>query len=148
MISIPQSVVRFRKPAALLMAGALALTFASAVGAATPPTNPSVIKACVNKTTKTVRLSIYASPTFCKSTEVYRFWNVTGPKGATGATGVAGPRGFTGLTGPTGPTGATGATGSTGSSGTNGATGATGATGRHRCDRCHRRYWCNRCHRR
>ncbi|HEV8402261.1 MAG TPA: hypothetical protein VGQ31_04430, partial [Candidatus Limnocylindrales bacterium] len=83
MVAIPQSVVRFRKPAALLLAGALALTFSSAVGASTPSSNPSVIKACVNKTTKTVRLSIYASPTYCKSTEVYRFWNVTGPTGLT-----------------------------------------------------------------
>ena len=52
------------------------------------------------KSTKVTRLSIFASPTWCKSSEVYRFWNVTGPKGATGATGATGTKGNTGNTAP------------------------------------------------
>ena len=85
------SIGRFRKPMTLVMAGALALSMSGAVGAATPSAS-NVIKACVTKSTKVVRLSIYASPTWCRSTEVYRFWNVTGPKGATGATGATAHR--------------------------------------------------------
>ena len=128
MASIPNSIGRFRKPATLLIAGALALSFTGAVGAATP-TNPNIIKACVNKTTKSVRLSIFASPTFCKSTEVYRFWNVTGPKGATGATGAAGAAGLAGAAGAAGAIGPRGATGAAGAAGANGAAGVAGATG-------------------
>ena len=122
MSSLPTSISRLRKPATLLMAGALVLSMSGAVGASTPSAS-NVIKGCVNKTTKVVRLSIFASPTFCKSTEVYRFWNVTGPKGATGATG---------LTGQTGPTGFPGA----------GRT--SGPQGRHWGHGCH---WCDGCRR-
>src|SRR6476660_8996567 len=108
MSSLPSSIRRLRKPATLLMAGALVLSMSGAVGASTPSAS-NVIKGCVNKTTKVVRLSIFASPTFCKRTEVYRFWNVTGPKGATGATGLTGPQGLQGLKGDKGDTGSTGA---------------------------------------
>ena len=86
----------------LVMAGALALSMSGAVGAATPSAS-NVIKACVTKSTKVVRLSIFASPTWCRSTEVYRFWNVTGPTGATGATGAKGNTGNTGAHGPSAP---------------------------------------------
>ncbi len=137
----------FRKPAALLMAGALLIGLTSAVSASAPPA--TTIKACVNKVTKVTRVTIYASPTFCKPTESYKQWNVTGPmgpQGATGATGATGamarlappvrlarlgrraPRAQRVLIGPTGASGADGATGSTG---------ADGGTGRvrwsHRC---------------
>ncbi|MFL5711873.1 MAG: hypothetical protein ACJ77W_08350, partial [Chloroflexota bacterium] len=67
MSSNAKSVGRFRKPAIVLMAGALLLSMSGAVGAATP-TN-GLIKACVNKTTKVTRVTIYASPTWCKSNE-------------------------------------------------------------------------------
>src|SRR6476659_5174966 len=105
MSSLPTTISRVRKPATLLMAGALVLGMSGAVGASTP-TASNVIKGCVNKTTKVVRLSIYASPTFCKKTEAYRFWNVTGPKGATGATGPAGAAGANGANGANGAPGA------------------------------------------
>ena len=72
------------------MAGALAVGMTGAVGAATP-SDPNLIKACSDKTTKITRITIYASPTWCKSTEAYKEWNKTGPKGATGATGATGP---------------------------------------------------------
>ena len=86
MASFPTPVARFRKPAALLIAGALALSLSGAVGAATPP-DGNLIKACVDKTTKVTRVTIYASPTWCKSTESYKFWSKTGPVGPKGATG-------------------------------------------------------------
>ena len=113
MSSLPTSIRRVRKPATLLMAGALVLSMSGAVGASTPSAS-NVIKGCVNKTTKVVRLSIFASPTFCKRTEVYRFWNVTGPKGATGATGATGQTGPQGPQGPAGPQGPKGDTGANG----------------------------------
>src|SRR4029078_12985370 len=102
MCSLLPRISRMRKPATLLMAGALVLSMSGAVGASTP-TASNVIKGCVNKENKTVRLSIFARPTFCKKTEVYRFWNVTGPKGATGATGAQGLTGPPGSQGPQGP---------------------------------------------
>jgi hypothetical protein len=136
-----------RKPATLLMAGALVLSMSGAVGASTP-TASNVIKGCVNKTTKIVRLSIYASPTFCKSTEVYRFWNVTGPKGAPGTNGTNGTNGTDGdsgyqvaqdngflgtelewldsLVGPKGDKGDPGTDGTNGTNGTNGTDGDSG----------------------
>jgi hypothetical protein len=43
-------------------------------------------KVCVNTTTKTVRMSIFASPTWCGADEVYREWSTypkPGPKGDT-----------------------------------------------------------------
>ena len=89
----------------LLMAGALVLSMSGAVGAATPSATATVMKACVNKTTKIVRMSKYFTPRSCRSTEVYRQWNVTGPQGATGAMGATGAKGATGATGATGPQG-------------------------------------------
>src|SRR6476469_4075476 len=128
MSSLPSSIRRVRKPATLLMAGALVLSMSGAVGASTPSAS-NVIKGCVNKTTKVVRLSIYASPTFCKRTEAYRFWNVTGPKGATGATGPAGSQGPQGPQGPKGDKGDAGAAGAAGTAGSAGAAGGTGPQG-------------------
>ena len=92
MISSARVPGRARTLFVLLATGALAAGLAGAVGAATPET---LVKACVDKTTKTVRLSVYASPTWCKSTEVYRYWNVTGPQGPQGEQGPAGPPGET-----------------------------------------------------
>src|SRR6476660_6203634 len=119
MSSFPSSIRRVRKPATLLMAGALVLSMSGAVGASTP-TASNVIKGCVNKTTKVVRLSIFASPTFCKRTEVYRFWNVTGPKGATGAAGTNGTNGAPGAKGDKGNPGTNGTNGTNGTDGDSG----------------------------
>jgi hypothetical protein len=113
----------------VLMAGALVLTMSGAVGAATPSSGSGIIKACVTKTTKVVRLSIFASPTWCRKTEVYRFWNVTGPTGATGAQGVQGPKGDKGDTGTAGTNGTNGIQGIQGIQGTQGPKGDKGDTG-------------------
>ena len=104
MASFPTPVARFRKPAALLIAGALALSLSGAVGAATPP-DGNLIKACVDKTTKVTRVTIYASPTWCKSTESYKFWSKTGPVGPKGANGTNGTNGTNGANGVDGTDG-------------------------------------------
>ena len=147
MPSIANSVGRFRKPMVILAAGALAMSMYGAVGAATP--SNGLIKACVDKTTKVTRVTIYASPTWCKSTEAYKWWNqtgvagpkgATGPQGATGSAGqdsiVPGPQGATGAMGPQGATGADGPQGATGENSTvagpqgdTGELGPQGATG-------------------
>ena len=71
------------KPIIVFMAGALALSMSGGVGAAEPAGTGGIIKACVTKSTKAVRLSVFASPTFCRSNEVYRWWSSTGTPGAT-----------------------------------------------------------------
>ena len=114
MASFPTPVARFRKPAALLIAGALALSLSGAVGAATPP-DGNLIKACVDKTTKVTRVTIYASPTWCRSTESYKFWSKTGPVGPKGATGNAGTNGTNGTNGRRGRTAPGGTRARTGS---------------------------------
>ncbi len=124
-----------RKVAAVLAASVLAISVSGAVGAVSRvDVSPSApIKACVNKTTKLVRISVFASPAWCGSNSSYRTWNTIGLTGATGATGATGPigpsGGATGATGPAGPTGPTGAIGPIGPIGLTGAAGATGSTG-------------------
>jgi hypothetical protein len=133
-----------RRPITLVAAaGLLTLGLTGAVGAAAPN---DLIKACVDKSTKIVRISIYASPTWCESDEAYKEWNVTGPQGpagpagATGAAGATGPAGPQGATGPAGPQGEPGADGDgipgpegpagpAGPAGADGADGADGAQG-------------------
>ena len=117
MASFPTPIARLRKPAALLMAGALVLSMSGAVGAATPA-DGNLIKACVDKTTKVTRITIYASPTWCKSTEAYKFWNRTGPVGPKGATGNAGANGTNGTNGVDGTDGIDGTNGTNGTDGT------------------------------
>jgi hypothetical protein len=69
----------------------LVFAVSGAVGAATPATQ---IKACVNKTTKAVRISSnFTSAASCSSNEAFKTWSITGPvgpQGAKGATGAAG----------------------------------------------------------
>ena len=129
MASFPTPVARFRKPAALLIAGALALSLSGAVGAATPP-DGNLIKACVDKTTKVTRVTIYASPTWCKSTESYKFWSKTGPVGPKGANGTNGTNG------------------APGTHGTHGTNGAGPGHGRHRWHQRHPGHERDRWHRR
>ena len=95
---------RSRKFLALGMAGALALSVSGGVGAADTQVS-TVIKGCVNKETKVLRISVHASKSFCGPNQSYRFWNAVGPTGPKGATGPIGPKGATGATGLTGATG-------------------------------------------
>ena len=76
------SPIRLRRPLATLMAAAvLVVGVTVTVGAAEP-----TINACVNKSTKAVRISQnFLSQANCKSTESFKKWNVTGPTGATGS---------------------------------------------------------------
>ena len=81
---------RARRPITMVAAaGLLTLGLTGAVGAAAPN---DLIKACVDKSTKIVRISIYASPDWCESNEAYKEWNVTGPQGPQGPQGAAGAR--------------------------------------------------------
>src|SRR4051794_24928647 len=125
------SQARLRKSLATLMAATVLLVgLTVTVGAAEP-----TINACVNKSTKAVRISQnFHGQSDCKSSESFKKWNVTGPAGAAGsagAPGAAGPTGSSGATGATGATGAPGAAGggATGPTGPTGVTGATGPTG-------------------
>ena len=100
----PKSPNRFRKSVAALMAAAVLVVGVATVASAASPT----INACVNKSSKAVRISQnFHSQADCKSSESFKQWNVTGPTGARPAPPVPGVR-----PGPTGATGATGATGS------------------------------------
>ena len=140
------SPTRFRRPLAALIAAAVLVVGLSNVVYASHPS--SVITACVNKSTKAVRItSSFHSQADCKSSESFKQWNVTGPTGATGATGATArqaPPGYRrdrrhrapGATGPAGATGPLdpGPAGATGPPDRpdppdHGATGATGATG-------------------
>src|SRR6476659_5747229 len=106
----PRTSVRLRRSFSVVVAAALVIGV-SGLGSAAEPT----INACVDKSTKAARISIYFhSQADCRSNEAFKQWNVTGPQGPTGARGA---------TGPTGPNGAPGATGATGAPGTNGAPG-------------------------
>src|SRR3954447_21208305 len=115
------SQARLRKSLGTLMAAAVLLVgLTVTVGAAEP-----TINACVNKSTKAVRISQnFHGQSDCKSSESFKKWNVTGPAGAAGAAGAPGATGPTGSTGASGAPGATGATGATGAPGAGG--GATG----------------------
>ena len=126
-----------RKSVTLVAAGALTLGLTGAVGAASPD---ELIKACVDKSTKIVRISIYASPTWCESDEAYKQWSVNGPVGPAGPQGAAGVAGAAGATGPAGPAGPEGPAGPAGADGDGipgpegpagpaGADGEDGATG-------------------
>lgn len=79
-------------------------------------TNSSLISACVDRKTGTMR---YLQKGRCKKTELGVSWNVQGPtgnKGSDGIQGLQGPRGATGEPGPSGAQGLAGPTGASGSS--------------------------------
>jgi Collagen triple helix repeat (20 copies). len=105
----------------------------AALAAGESNTAPKVIYACVNKTTRLVR--IVNATTKCKPTEVKTWWNRQGPAGpagspgTTGPTGPAGPRGEKGDTGPQGPQGPRGLRGPQGPKGQKGDKGDTGPQG-------------------
>jgi hypothetical protein len=117
---------RVRKSLGIVVAGALMLTVVGGVGAAT---NLPMTKVCVNTETKAIRMSIFASPSWCNPGEVYREWSTyakPGAKGDTGATGAAGPAGPAGAQGPAGPAGPQGPAGADGAQGPAGADGTPG----------------------
>ncbi len=91
MASLPTLIGRFRKPATLLMAGALVMSMSGAVGATS--SGGGLIKACVDKTTKVTRVTNLASPTWCKSTESYKSWNQTDRPARRVASGTNGTNG-------------------------------------------------------
>jgi hypothetical protein len=122
----PQLPSLSRPVSALIVAGALAIGVSGAVGAASP-TEP--IKACVNKTTKIVRISVHASPSWCGKNESYRSWSATGPAGPRGPQGEPGvgggeqgPQGVPGEQGPQGEPGEQGPQGDIGPQGPPGST--------------------------
>jgi hypothetical protein len=90
----------FKRPLVALAAGALVLSVSGLAGAATPS---STVYACVNKSTKVVR--IVTATVKCRSSESRRTWSVVGPRGLVGATGPQGPAGAVGPAGPAGPQG-------------------------------------------
>jgi hypothetical protein len=133
MASIPNPTGwRSRKPVAVLLAGALVLSLASAAGAVTPTS--STINGCINKSTRVLRVLAVGSTT-CRSTENKLSWSrygTPGPTGATGAIGTKGDKGDTGeqgLQGPKGDTGEQGLQGPKGDTGDTGAKGDAGTTG-------------------
>ncbi|WP_230985694.1 collagen-like protein [Microbispora oryzae] len=123
----------------LVTAGALAGSFLVLGGAATASSaSNSMLFACVNKTTRYMRL--VGSTTTCRPTETKVHWNQTGPQGPAGIGGTGpqgpqgprgfqGPRGLQGLQGPKGDTGAAGPQGPQGPKGDDGKAGAAGPQG-------------------
>jgi hypothetical protein len=83
-----------RKSLVLVLAAAMASALFS-VAQAQAAAPPELIKACVNKQTKLVRISVYASKSYCGS-ESFRTWNQIGPKGDPGAPGLPGADGVSG----------------------------------------------------
>jgi hypothetical protein len=78
----------------LILAGALAAALLS-VAQAQAAAPSEVIKACVNKKTKLVRISVHASTSYCGN-ESFRTWNQSGPKGDPGQPGLPGTDGVSG----------------------------------------------------
>ncbi|WP_327048245.1 collagen-like protein [Microbispora sp. NBC_01189] len=120
----------------LVTAGALVGSVLVLGGAATASSaSGTVYYACVNKTTRYMRL--VGVTTACKATEYKVSWNQTGPQGPQGAVGIGGtgpqgpqgPRGLQGPKGDTGPQGLKGDTGAQGPKGEKGDKGDTGAQG-------------------
>ncbi|HEU0106250.1 MAG TPA: hypothetical protein VFT38_08775 [Vicinamibacteria bacterium] len=89
--------------------------------------DPTVIHACVQKSSQQVR--IVGPNDACRSTETAVHWSIVGPTGPAGVPGAAGPTGPQGVVGPTGPQGLVGPTGPQGPVGATGPQGATGAQG-------------------
>ncbi len=80
------SPTRFRRPLAALIATAVLVVGLSNVVYASHPS--SVITACVNKSTKAVRISSsFHSQADCNSSESFKKWNVSGPDGSHGRHG-------------------------------------------------------------
>ena len=124
----------------LLLAGGVAAAVSTSASsgseASVSPAATATITACVNRTTRAMRLT-----TQCTRAENKVTWNVTGPQGprglqgiqgqpgARGATGSEGAQGAQGDVGPQGPPGVKGDTGSQGPAGIKGDTGEQGPAG-------------------
>ncbi|MBX6383941.1 MAG: collagen-like protein [Microbispora sp.] len=116
--------------------GALAGSVLVIGGAATASSaSDAVLYACVNKSTRYMRL--VNATTKCKTTETKVSWNKTGPQGPAGIGGTGpqgpagpqGPRGPHGLRGPQGPKGDPGPQGPQGPKGEKGDRGPQGPQG-------------------
>lgn len=103
----------------LALAFALALLAGAGAYAAIPNSN-GIFTACVDKTTKQLRLIDTGN---CKTTEFKVFWN---QKGQPGTPGQQGPIGLQGVAGPMGPIGLPGPRGLPGSAGPAGPAGPPG----------------------
>src|SRR4029079_16760716 len=122
--------VRRHKILALAAAGVLLIGWTGAAEAALTYTNSTRIYACVNKTTKLVRVVTPRNGhRACRTTEVLIAWSKSGTRGATGATGPMGPQGPQGPAGPAGADAAPAAAGPAGPHGPPGHDGAAGAAG-------------------
>jgi hypothetical protein len=98
-----------------------ALGIAGIASAVNSTTASGVVHACVNTTTKTVRITAV-----CLAKEHAMSWNIRGVRGASGPTG---PAGAVGAAGPQGPAGAQGSPGANGPAGATGLAGSAGPVG-------------------
>jgi type VI protein secretion system component Hcp len=126
-----------RRLTAAGVGGLLLLGGAVAAYAQLPP-NPNVINACINNTTRAVRIPSTGS---CNGNETPISWNRQGPQGPqglqgtnglnglNGTNGLNGPQGPAGLAGPAGPAGAPGPAGPAGPAGPQGPAGPAGPPG-------------------
>ncbi|MEX2274633.1 MAG: hypothetical protein WEA10_03570, partial [Actinomycetota bacterium] len=87
----------------------------------------TTIKACVDNTTRAVRIIKPAQS--CLDGETLKTWNITGPEGPAGPQGPAGEDGLDGVDGDDGAPGAQGPQGETGPEGPQGPAGQDGVDG-------------------
>ncbi|WP_248961112.1 hypothetical protein [Sphaerisporangium perillae] len=110
-----------------VLAGSL-VAGSGAVASATASAKAKPIYACMDKTTRLIR--IVGVTTKCKDSEVKFWWNKEGPAGADGTVGPMGPQGAKGANGAQGAKGDTGPAGAKGADGKDGAQGLKGADGK------------------
>ncbi len=122
------SVLFFKRQAAVLIACLILLIGAGQFGVTRATSVSREVLVCVNKKSGVMRQVTKAK---CAKTESFlRLTSgVAGATGAAGTTGAAGAAGANGEKGAVGETGAVGAKGETGAAGTNGVKGETGAAG-------------------
>ncbi|MER7505093.1 hypothetical protein AB0L05_32635 [Nonomuraea pusilla] len=129
--------VRGGRTLTLATVGALAASLLAVGGVATASAAGGEVNACVNKTTRYVR--IVNPGAACRKTEESVMIGgggtetavTAGPKGDRGAQGPQGPKGETGLQGPQGLKGATGPQGPKGDTGPQGPAGKDGQDGKN-----------------
>ena len=109
-----------------LAIGAAAVAIAVGMTSSGAAATSSEVKACVDKTSRTVRIPAQGG---CSAKESLLTWSVQGPAGARGATGARGDTGATGATGATGPEGPEGPEGPSGEQGEQGEQGLQGEQG-------------------
>jgi type VI secretion system secreted protein Hcp len=105
--------------------GGLAVGLLGGAVVAYAQTGTGNINACINNTTRVVRIPTGA----CAANETPIAWNQRGPTGPAGAQGANGANGFNGANGQNGAQGPAGPAGSPGAAGPTGAQGAAGPAG-------------------